>query len=117
MLDLLPQHFEAVQAFNAGEKWWLSEEVIHIAVQQQQQRVDTDDPLTGRVMEIAAGKEKYGVCIAQIAQDLFPEKRDQTEAMARRIGKILRQEGWVQRGFTPPSGPWGKQKRFVKEVA
>lgn len=106
---------EAVFRFRAGEKWWLDREVADIANEQQQQRVDSDDPLAGRVIEVVRGRENSGVCVAHVVQEIFTEKRDQTLLVARRIGQILRAEGWVQRGFTPPSGPYGKQKRFVKE--
>ena len=106
---------EAAHCYHAGEQWWLERDVSEIATEQQRQRVDSDDPIAGRVIEIAGGHEKYGICLSQIVHDIFPDKRDQTQLVSRRIGLILRSEGWVQRGFTPPSGPYGKQKQFVKD--
>lgn len=106
---------EAVHLYQAGEKWWLEREIAEIANGQQQERVDTDDPLTGRVVEIARGLEESGVSVAQIVHDLFPDKRDQTLLVSRRIGQILRNEGWAQRGFTRPSSTYGKQKRFIRK--
>ena len=106
---------EALHLYQAGEKWWLDREIADIANEQQKERVDTDDPLTGRVIEIARGRERIGISVAQIVHDLFPDKRDQTLLVSRRIGQILRAEGWMQHGFTLPSGPYGRQKRFIKE--
>ena len=102
---------EAVAMFRNGEPWWLDAEAAGVASQQQEQRVDTDDPWAGEVMRYA--EMRSSVCCAEIVAAMLPEKRDRNKLASIRVAGILRASGWEQRGYVI-SREFGKQRAFVK---
>lgn len=109
---------EAVHAYRNEEGWWIDRQTAALAEVEQASRVDNDDPLTGDVLRIASGHEEAGICIAQIVAQLIPDdqRRDRTPLLSKRIGRILRTDGWTMQGFISPSAGYGKQRRYVKEA-
>jgi predicted P-loop ATPase len=106
---------EAVAAYQAGEKWWLDQREAELATKQQAERVDSDEPLAKPILEAVAGKETEGVCISEIMELIFTEKRERNKMVSNQIARFLRAEGWIQDGYVRLSKGYGKQRRFVKQ--
>jgi predicted P-loop ATPase len=102
---------EAVHAYHAGEKWWLTGDVAKIAIDEQNLRTDNDDELAGKVLKHTKGRET-GICVAEIMEAMeLPTPQPRSTHL--RIASILRKEGWEVRGLTSRIDGYGRQKKFV----
>jgi predicted P-loop ATPase len=105
---------EAVDAFKAGEPWWLNNDVAAVAGERQADRVDNDDAWAGDVLKATEGKEQFGICIAQIMEAMLMEKKDRTRIASVRIANILKADGWEQQGYVSKTLGYGKARRYVR---
>lgn len=82
---------EAVAAYDAGEKWWLSPEIEELARHQQAARL-IDDPWAADVIDWAEGSDGISVACILERMDVPKERRDQ--AMQNRVARILNGAGF-----------------------
>ena len=102
---------EALAAFRAGEEWWLSEDVIETAKEQQEMRV-AQDAWTSAVLDFCTGKDK--VSPTQIAREaLMFEITKIDRLVTNRITAILAGAGWVRTGKIT-SGQYKDQAAYAR---
>jgi predicted P-loop ATPase len=136
---------EIVVRYNAGEKWYLSEEAEAAANDKQAAHTEHNSKqgLIEEFLEVLVpekwekrtreerqlflsggfdGAEKgttlrKRICAAEIWVELFNgDMKFFTPKQAREINSILRQiKGWKPYGGPVPCGPYGKQRAFVRE--
>jgi predicted P-loop ATPase len=92
---------EAVEAYHAGESWWLSPKLERLAAREQQGRLELDpwhDQIADFVELRASGAE---FTTAQILTDLDVPKARRERLHEMRVGNVLRELGckrWRARG-------------------
>lgn len=102
---------EALAAFRAGEEWWLSEDVIETAKEQQEMRV-AQDAWTSTVLDFCTDKDK--VSPTQIAREaLMFEITKVDRLVTNRITAILAGAGWVRTGIIS-SGQYKGQAAYAR---
>ena len=87
---------EACEAYRQGDQWWPDRQFEQeLIAPEQQARVDSDI-WTDRIMTYVRGRSR--VTVAEIAKEgLFIVDGQMTQAMALRIGGVLKERGWVSR--------------------
>lgn len=96
---------EAVARFDAGEQWWLTPEQERLArVEQRERDAAADDPLLERAVEVL--KKSSGQTMGEILTGMGFERKEQTRALATRIGALLQHAGaTTQRPREPGARP------------
>lgn len=102
---------EALHMFRHGEKWWLPEDVVSTAKEQQEKRV-AEDAWQSAVMDFANGQQ--AVSPTQVAHSVLLIGLDKMDRLVtNRITAILTANGWVRTGrFT--SGDYKGQAKFER---
>lgn len=100
---------EALAAFRDGEEWWLSEEVIATAKDEQEMRV-AQDAWSTTIMDFCIGKTM--VSPTQIAREALQLEITKIDRMVtNRITAVLAGAGWVRSGRLS-SGPYKGQAGY-----
>lgn len=84
---------EAKHRFQAGEKWWLEDEVVLAEMAEDNLKRTEEDVWAARIDHFLADKDR--VLITEILRDLGVETGRQTQRDQRRIGTHLRKRGWI----------------------
>lgn len=103
---------EAVEAFDRGEPWHLTdEEIATLAANEQSERYD-DDVWTERVREFCEARLAVGVTTDEILSEcLRLEIGKWTQADKTRVGAVLRRIGWRPKGRGRPRKYYDPQKQ------
>lgn len=102
---------EALKCFNAGEPWWLAEDIETTAREEQESRV-AQDIWEGNVLQFLTGRTETSVAeVAKGALDIDIGRSDR--ATSNRVMSILIRNGWTQSGrFT--AGENKGRSRFIR---
>lgn len=103
---------EATVLFEAGEQSWLRDEEVPAQVEAMDSRRELD-PWEDRVEAWIESKEKVSISML-LSSCLEIEPGRQSQADARRLGRVLRALGWEQRGM---EGSRGQRIKIWKRVA
>jgi predicted P-loop ATPase len=100
---------EAVEAWRAGEAWWLSPKLERLAAHEQQGRLELDPWHEQIAAFVACREDGKTFTTAQILSDIGvpKERRERTHEM--RIGNVLRELGCERRRLRDPTG----QRHYV----
>lgn len=97
---------EAVEAYRAGEIWYLTAEEGALLVEQQGQHQRADSWLD-IVAEWLRGQHDGGVTVGDVLSDALKiEPRDHTKGALMRAGATIAACGWVKRRLPRPSRDW-----------
>ena len=85
---------EALALYNAGERWWLTDEAVLLAAHGQQDARYQDDPWHEFITDYCAGTNTDNVSIADILDALGVEWARWTQADQNRVARCLMRLGW-----------------------
>lgn len=88
---------EAVEAYRAGDPWWLSPKLERLAAREQQCRVEVD-PWRDQIGELLALRSPNSdITIPKLLTELGVEKGRQERRHEMRVGNVLREFGCVRK--------------------